>query len=115
MATEQIREFVMLKGDNSDARVIKKWDDEYQTIFVAEVVHDMKITDVDEDDVECSERDRNRQIVENLHVPLFCCKSPHRKLPPRTPIEALRKAAEKGLEGLAIGMQVMLCGEIVTL
>lgn len=110
-----MREFVTIDDASSSGQRTDYDEDDSDTVYVAEVDRGGLAVDVDEDDEPCDERDRNRTVVADLYIPLFCCRGPQRKLPPQTPEEALFRAAAKGREGLHPGDVVLLNGVEMTL
>ncbi len=112
-----IRKFVTVAGASSNARLCTE-DSDAAEVYVAELVAGAGIRSLDEDDCEVGssdDRDWNRDVIVDLCVPLFCCRGKGRKLPPRTPEEALRQSAAKGKEGLQPGCVVNLNGRAITL
>lgn len=109
-----MRNFVTINSGDSNGKIVDE-QATCRTMYVAEVCENAKATDVDEDDVECSETEANRTVVSDLYVPLFCCRGPARKLPPVSAIEALRNAAAKGREALHVGDVVRLNGVETTI
>jgi len=105
-----MREFICVDGPDSDAAVTT-YAGAARRVYVAEIVRGAGVTTLDDGDADGGARD----VQCDLRVPLFCCRAPERKLPPRTPDEALRDAAMRSREGLHLGDTVMLDGVIITL
>lgn len=102
------RIFATVDGASSDARPTR-YDSDSESIYVAEMIPGAGMATAEDD------ADGAVDVETDLWMPLWCCRGPARKAPPRTPEQALRAAAARGHEGLRPGDTVMLDGITLTL
>lgn len=110
-----MRQFFTVDDSSSAARPCDPDDLRNDQVYVCEILQGGLDVPVDEDGAECGESEAVRSVSSDLYCPVACCRSPDRKLPPQSPIEALRGKALKNKEGLRIGDTVSLNGIEVTL